>query len=162
MAATTLVRLLVRTFTSAPCLGSGPFSRRVFNACFCHTHTHLWADRSSKLTAVGFEPTQLSLVELKSTPLDNSGKLSYISRVAFIVSEYVQLRRAESDMTLPRPDLSCFRRIIWQNCSRQAELACLSMFHCGNPPRWLLRGSLFVQMLPDPPSLGDVEQAQIG
>ena len=116
----------------------------------------------SKMTAVGFEPTQLSLVELESTPLDHSGKLSYISRVAFIVSEYVLLRRAESDMTLPRPDLSCFRRIIWQNCSRQAELACLSMFHCGKPPRWLLRGSLFVQMLPDPPSLGDFEQAQIG
>ena len=29
------------------------------------------------LTAVGFEPTQLALVELESTPLDHSGKLSY-------------------------------------------------------------------------------------
>ena len=29
-----------------------------------------------KLTAVGFEPTQLALVELESTPLDHSGKLS--------------------------------------------------------------------------------------
>ena len=28
------------------------------------------------LTAVGFEPTQLVLVELESTPLDHSGKLS--------------------------------------------------------------------------------------
>ena len=28
------------------------------------------------LTAVGFEPTQFSLVELESTPLDHSGKLS--------------------------------------------------------------------------------------
>ena len=28
------------------------------------------------MTAVGFEPTQLSLVELESTPLDHSGKLS--------------------------------------------------------------------------------------
>ena len=28
------------------------------------------------LTAVGFEPTQLALVELESTPLDHSGKLS--------------------------------------------------------------------------------------
>ena len=30
-----------------------------------------------KMTAVGFEPTQLALVELESTPLDHSGKLSY-------------------------------------------------------------------------------------
>ena len=29
-----------------------------------------------KLTPVGFEPTQLALVELESTPLDYSGKLS--------------------------------------------------------------------------------------
>ena len=38
-------------------------------------------DRSSlkqvnKMTAVGFEPTQLALVELESTPLDISGKVS--------------------------------------------------------------------------------------
>ena len=30
----------------------------------------------SRMTAVGFEPTQLALVELESTPLDHSGKLS--------------------------------------------------------------------------------------
>ena len=29
-----------------------------------------------RMTAVGFEPTQLALVELESTPLDHSGKLS--------------------------------------------------------------------------------------
>ena len=29
-----------------------------------------------KMTPVGFEPTQLSLVELESTPLDHSGKVS--------------------------------------------------------------------------------------
>ena len=29
-----------------------------------------------KMTAVGFEPTQLALVELESTPLDHSGKVS--------------------------------------------------------------------------------------
>jgi hypothetical protein len=28
------------------------------------------------MTAVAFEPTQLALVELESTPLDHSGKLS--------------------------------------------------------------------------------------
>ena len=31
------------------------------------------------MTAVGFEPTQLALVELESTPLDHSGKLSSTS-----------------------------------------------------------------------------------
>ena len=31
---------------------------------------------NQKMTAVGFEPTQLELVELESTPLDHSGKLS--------------------------------------------------------------------------------------
>ena len=29
-----------------------------------------------EMTAMGFEPTQLALVELESTPLDHSGKLS--------------------------------------------------------------------------------------
>ena len=29
------------------------------------------------MTAVGFEPTQLALVELESTPSNHSGKLSY-------------------------------------------------------------------------------------
>ena len=31
---------------------------------------------TSKMTLVGFEPTQLALVELESTPLDHSGKVS--------------------------------------------------------------------------------------
>ena len=31
---------------------------------------------ASKMTPVGFEPTQLALVELESTPLDHSGKVS--------------------------------------------------------------------------------------
>ena len=35
---------------------------------------------SSDLTAVGFEPTQIALVELESTPLDHSGKLSLVWR----------------------------------------------------------------------------------
>ena len=30
------------------------------------------------MTAVGFEPTQLALVELESTPLDHSGKQSLL------------------------------------------------------------------------------------
>ena len=30
-----------------------------------------------EVTPVGFEPTQLALVELESTPLDHSGKVSF-------------------------------------------------------------------------------------
>ena len=30
------------------------------------------------MTPVGFEPTQLALVELESTPLDHSGKVSWM------------------------------------------------------------------------------------
>ena len=36
----------------------------------------LESPRQEIMTAVGFEPTQLALVELESTPLDHSGKLS--------------------------------------------------------------------------------------
>ena len=32
------------------------------------------------MTPVGFEPTQLALVELESTPLDHSGKVSWSSK----------------------------------------------------------------------------------
>ena len=35
----------------------------------------------SKVTPVGFEPTQLALVELESTPLDHSGKVSWRQRL---------------------------------------------------------------------------------
>ena len=34
-----------------------------------------------ELTPVGFEPTQLALVELESTPLDHSGKVSLSQHV---------------------------------------------------------------------------------
>jgi hypothetical protein len=37
---------------------------------------NLRAHRCCKTTPVGFEPTQLALVELESTPLDHSGKVS--------------------------------------------------------------------------------------
>ena len=37
---------------------------------------NLRAHRCCKMTPVGFEPTQLALVELESTPLDHSGKVS--------------------------------------------------------------------------------------
>ena len=34
---------------------------------------------AAEMTPVGFEPTQLTLVELESTPLDHSGKVSSIA-----------------------------------------------------------------------------------
>ena len=37
------------------------------------------------MTPVGFEPTQLALVELESTPLDHSGNVSVIETVLRIV-----------------------------------------------------------------------------
>jgi hypothetical protein len=36
------------------------------------------------MIAVGFEPTQLSLLELESTPLDHSGKLSLRQTMLYI------------------------------------------------------------------------------
>ena len=46
--------------------------------CVCRHHFcgHHCRATPNNLTAVGFEPTQLALVELESTPLDHSGKLS--------------------------------------------------------------------------------------
>ena len=37
--------------------------------------------RGCEMTPVGFEPTQLALVELESTPLDHSGKVSILEVV---------------------------------------------------------------------------------
>ena len=55
-----------------------------------------WQARSAAMqimTAVGFEPTQLALVELESTPLDHSGKVSRAPRAR---------RRTVSDQSPPR------------------------------------------------------------
>ena len=41
-----------------------------------HAKKQMPALRSKEMTPVGFEPTQLALVELESTPLDHSGKVS--------------------------------------------------------------------------------------
>ena len=46
------------------------------NASKAYISTYRLALKFKKLTAVGFEPTQLAPVELESTPLDHSGKLS--------------------------------------------------------------------------------------
>ena len=46
--------------------------------CQCITHSLRVEQKTTiqSMTAVGFEPTQIALVELESTPLDHSGKLS--------------------------------------------------------------------------------------
>lgn len=54
-----------------------------------------------KLTAVGFEPTQLALVELESTPLDHSGKLS-LGPLAFAFSSALS-DEAKSEQLVPHP-----------------------------------------------------------
>ena len=47
---------------------------RLCPTCYPHLDNKCRHD----MTAVGFEPTQLALVELESTPLDHSGKLSLL------------------------------------------------------------------------------------
>ena len=42
-----------------------------------------------KMTPVGFEPTQLALVELESTPLDHSGKVSMSFSAAYFLRQTV-------------------------------------------------------------------------
>ena len=59
-------------------VGSNPTAvilcnRGVLHAALLRVH---WSCEEKQMTAVGFEPTQLALVELESTPLDHSGKLS--------------------------------------------------------------------------------------
>ncbi len=49
-----------------------------FVACRCTLMDVLL--HMAHMTAVGFEPTQLALVELESTPLDHSGKLSLLAK----------------------------------------------------------------------------------
>ena len=43
-----------------------------------------------KVTPVGFEPTQFALVELESTPLDHSGKVSLALNAMLLCSEESQ------------------------------------------------------------------------
>ena len=69
-----------------PCVGPSSAMRHTKLLCVCHSSaalghlqvrgTSVPACKNDTLTAVGFEPTQLALVELESTPLDHSGKLS--------------------------------------------------------------------------------------
>ena len=47
-------------------------SKRMRNQKLTSAHA-----QTTQMTPVGFEPTQLALVELESTPLDHSGKVSW-------------------------------------------------------------------------------------
>ena len=58
------------------------------------------------MTAVGFEPTQLSLVELESTPLDHSGKLS-LHRFLSGVMCGSACARQRTMVKYPRPAAPC-------------------------------------------------------
>ena len=53
------------------------------------------------MTAVGFEPTQLALVELESTPLDHSGKLSCFSPKTLHIYEDFKWRRCKARWQYP-------------------------------------------------------------
>ena len=57
------------------------------------------------MIAVGFEPTQLALVELESTPLDHSGKLSW---VAFTVNQMMLKDCPYSCSACSIPSVFCF------------------------------------------------------
>ena len=52
------------------------FERVRFSICPDFLNKSIVVKVAMSMTAVGFEPTQLALVELESTPLDHSGKLS--------------------------------------------------------------------------------------
>ena len=43
------------------------------------------------MAAVGFEPTQLALVELESTPLDHSGTVLFVHAFVCLVCLFVRL-----------------------------------------------------------------------
>ena len=54
---------------------------RLCPTCYPHLDNKYRRD----MTAVGFEPTQLALVELESTPLDHSGKLSLLLCIGIVL-----------------------------------------------------------------------------
>ena len=69
MVATTQARVLVDTFVGKMREWCGG------ERLLCH-RARCPGQVDQEMTAVGFEPTQLALVELESTPLDHSGKVS--------------------------------------------------------------------------------------
>ena len=73
------------------------------SACSCKTSCRSEAClQESQMTAVGFEPTQLALVELESTPLDHSGKLSMQARQGPFAARRESCRYAKQPFSLMR------------------------------------------------------------
>ena len=58
------------------CLGKRRGKGKADHSSCGHASKGPWQKARGEVTAVGFEATQLALVELESTPLDHSGKLS--------------------------------------------------------------------------------------
>ena len=58
-------------------LGAGVLHVCIFVTA-CRPRARTVMHQRKCVTAVGFEPTQIALVELESTPLDHSGKLSFL------------------------------------------------------------------------------------
>jgi hypothetical protein len=69
-----------------------------------------------EMTAVGFEPTQLSLVELESTPLDHSGKLSMDCEVLELLDNcrvHARCNVFEGTRRTSVPHSQCSESIAW-------------------------------------------------
>ena len=58
------------------------------------------------MTPVGFEPTQLALVELESTPLDHSGKVSMSHRGSRAIAPFLLVVFADRDLATERQSFS--------------------------------------------------------
>ena len=58
-----------------------------------------------KMTAVGFEPTHLAIVELESTPLDHSGKLSLADITATLTPEEKRSHQSTAMQVVSKPPL---------------------------------------------------------
>jgi hypothetical protein len=87
--------------------------------------------RPFKMTPVGFEPTQLALVEFESTPLDHSGKVSlnnvplHPTRAALQKSDVPDvsaetLRTITTRFSIPLPS-SILPQLLEKRCHRQSR-----------------------------------------
>ena len=71
------------------------------------------------MTAVGFEPMQLALVELESTPLDHSGKLSCVYAHAKVFS--ITANDAESSCASWRKHIT--RALCWSSTGQETQVS---------------------------------------
>ena len=63
-----------------------------------HMHTLTYLYCNLHMTPVGFEPTQLALVELESIPLDHSGKVSLM--LSLVLKVHKKMQMIEVDLCL--------------------------------------------------------------